>query len=95
MLIPVRPDKTCLEPSILIFQAQIQLAVQSEHKILRLVLELIDFTYFKYYRFFKIWSKVLNYSTPTESLARSNPAAEGNKINPIVQTKMQTEEQIT
>ena len=42
-----------------------------------------------YNRFFKIWSKVLNYSTPTESLARSNPAAEGNKINPIiVQTKM-------
>ena len=38
---------------------------------------------------------MLNYSTPTESLARSNPAAEGNKINPIVQTKIKIEEQIS
>merc|ERR1719242_1153779 len=28
-------------------------------------------------RFFKIWSNILNYSTPTESITRTNTAAEG------------------
>ena len=31
-------------------------------------------------RFFKIWSNILNYSTPTESITRTNTAAEGKAI---------------